>query len=202
MSYRALSTTTGHHHPGTALARDSACSMSSWWGHRHQARRCRDGCCVYEVPAWMQLEQPLGCFVLSPLGTHHVVARQSHGPCALLRAPRSPFCAHRYRMFLSSRRAFKSPNKREGLAQLLQTRTAGMLVVIAGRDCPFSQTPKAKAAGPESSAQISRDLGLHREGTWCSCPCPLYQPIWPQSRGTKSSKGPGEAGLQVQMLKL
>ena len=62
--------------------------------------------------------------------------------------------------------------------------------------------PKAKAAGPESSAQISRDLGLHREGTWCSCPCPLYQPIWPQSRGTKSSKGPGEAGLQVQMLKL
>lgn len=32
--------------------------------------------------------------------------------------------------------------------------------------------PKAKATGPESSAQTSRDLGLHREGTWCSCPCP------------------------------
>lgn len=158
MSYRALSTTTGHHHPGTALARDSACSMSSWWGHRHQARRCRDGCCVYEVPAWMQLEQPLGCFVLSPLGTHHVVARQSHGPCALLRAPRSPFCAHRYRMFLSSRRAFKSPNKREGLAQLLQTRTAGMLVVIAGRDCPFSQTPRPR--------QQAQSPVLRPPGTW------------------------------------
>lgn len=39
---------------------------------------------------------------------------------------------------------------------------------------------KAKAAGPESSAQTPKDpgLGLHREGTWCGCPrSPLSVPV-------------------------
>lgn len=103
-------------------------------------------------------------------------------------------------MFLSSRRAFKLPNKKEGLAHLLQTRTTGLLVVIAGRDCPLSQTPPRqqaqspvlRPAGSQAWVCTEKELGA-------AAPVPFYQPLWPQSRGTNSSKGPGEAGLQVHM---
>lgn len=81
-------------------------------------------------------------------------------------ALRSLFCAHRYRMSLSSRGAFKSPIER-GAGSAASDKGNRNARGHSWETLSLSTDPKTKAAGPESNAQTFRDLGLglHREGT-------------------------------------
>lgn len=56
------------------------------------------------------------------------------------------------------------------------------------------QTPVLRPPGAQAWTCTEEEFGE-------AAPFLLYQPLWPQSQGTWSSKEPGKAGLPVQMSK-
>lgn len=139
-----------------------------------------------------------------------------HTPCYLLTLSRALCTAESPEFSILCSQEQNVPVFQEGFQTSKQERGAGSSA--SDKDSKFAHghswerlslvtDPKAKASGLESSAQTPRvpGLGLHREGTWCSCSCsPLSAPVASiqgnqLQQGAWRSRAPGSNVIAVML---